>query len=79
MLEPLTPAGGQDVIFPVSNPWSERGNHISILRGSLAPDGAVVMGVDARVTLTPPCIFCTEKDEWNVQGGVRMTLTSTPR
>ena len=41
---------GQDVVFPVSNPWSEKGNHISILRGSLAPEGAVIKlsGKDIR-------------------------------
>ena len=28
---------GQDVLFPVSAPWADKGNHISVLRGSLSP------------------------------------------
>ena len=65
MLEPLShrPAG-QDVIFPVSNPWSERGNHISILRGSLAPDGAVIKlsGKDIRTFRGPAKVFNSERE-----------------
>ena len=32
--------------------------------------------VDVEVVLTPPCIFCIENHEWNIQGAVRMTLIS---
>lgn len=32
----------QDVIFPVSKPYSGTGNHISVVTGSLAPSSAVV-------------------------------------
>ena len=31
-----------DILFPVKAPWASPGHHISILRGSLAPDGAVI-------------------------------------
>ena len=36
------------------------------------------LGIDVNVItcVTPPCIFCTENHEWNIQGGVRMTLAS---
>ena len=37
------------------------------------------LGVDAEVTLTPPCILCTENHCRNTQGGVRMTSTSGAR
>jgi hypothetical protein len=29
-----------------------------------------------NVTLTPPCISCMENREWNIQGGVRLAVTS---
>ena len=34
------------------------------------------VGVDVKVILTPPFIFCIDNPELNIQGGVRMTLTS---
>ena len=33
---------GQDIIFPISKPVSPAGNHILILKGSLAPGGSVI-------------------------------------
>ena len=61
---PGIPSGGQDVIFPVSNPWAENGNHISILRGSLAPDGAVIKlsGKDIRTFRGPAKVFNSERE-----------------
>ena len=35
------------------------------------------LGVDVKVILTQLCIFFMGNHEWNIQGGVRMTLTST--
>ena len=32
---------------------------------------------DVRAILTPPCVCCMENHEWNIQGGVRMTLLTT--
>ena len=34
------------------------------------------VGVVVKVILTPPFIFCIDNPELNIQGGVRMTLTS---
>lgn len=53
---------GQDVIFPISKPWSQSGNHISILKGSLAPDGAVIKlsGKDIRAFRGPAKVFNSE-------------------
>jgi len=34
--------GTQEVLLPVANPLSPAGNHILVLRGSLAPDSAVI-------------------------------------
>ena len=31
------------------------------------------------ILTTQPCIFCVEKHQWNIRGGVRMTLKSTPK
>ena len=57
---------GQDVVFPVSNPWSEKGNHISILRGSLAPEGAVIKlsGKDIRTFTGPAKVFNSEMETY---------------
>ena len=42
-LADVAPCGqGQDVIFPLSNPLAPAGRHIRVLRGSLAPGGAVL-------------------------------------
>ena len=55
----IPPAEEQDVLFPVKQPWSESGNHISVLRGSLAPGGAVIKlsGKDIR-TFKGPVSTC---------------------
>jgi hypothetical protein len=47
---------------------------------SLAPLIALVnIGLDVKAILTPPCIFHVWLSIQNIQGAIRMTLTSTPR
>ena len=33
--------------------------------------------MDVKVSMMQPCMCCIENHEWNTQGGVRVTLTST--
>jgi hypothetical protein len=40
---------------------------------------AAILALDVNVILTPACIFHSQFSVQNTQGGVRMTLTSTPR
>ena len=47
-------------------------------RGACSSSGAT-LAVDVKVILIPPCIFHHRFSIQNIQGGVRMTLTSTPR
>ena len=49
---PDIPTGGQDVIFPVSNPWAEHGNHISILRGTYSGEYTVL----CHTAIYPCCL-----------------------
>jgi hypothetical protein len=35
----------------------------------------VPIGVDVQVILAPPCMFCMENHQYNMQAGIRMTLT----
>ena len=54
-------------------------SHMHTVAGTLQRLRAVQfhhLGVDVKVIITPPCIFCMENHAWNTQGGVRMTLTS---
>lgn len=57
------PDASQTVIMPISNPLAEQGG-IAILRGSLAPEGAVVKiaGVELDVFEGPARVFDDEKD-----------------
>jgi dihydroxy-acid dehydratase len=57
---PLTP--GQEVIRPVSNPIKARG-HITIMRGNLAPDGAVakITGKEGERFRGPARVFEQEE------------------
>jgi dihydroxy-acid dehydratase len=57
----LTP--GQDVIHPLEKPIHDRG-HIQILRGSLAPDGAVakITGKEGEAFAGPARVFDSEED-----------------
>ncbi|MGF1668070.1 MAG: dihydroxy-acid dehydratase [Acidimicrobiia bacterium] len=62
-LEDYTFPTDQDVIRPVSNPLAAEGG-IAILRGSLAPEGAVVKvaGIDLDVFEGPARVFDGEQD-----------------
>lgn len=57
------PDASQTVIMPISNPLAEQGG-IAILRGSLAPEGAVVKiaGVELDVFEGPARVFDDEQD-----------------
>lgn len=52
----------QDVLWCVSKPWAPSGNHISVLRGSLAPEGAVIKlsGKTIRNFKGPAKVFDSE-------------------
>jgi dihydroxy-acid dehydratase len=54
---------GQEVILPIERPLKATG-HIQILRGSLAPDGAVakITGKEGEVFSGPACVFDCEED-----------------
>lgn len=56
-------ATGQDIIRPLDNPLKPTG-HIQILRGNLAPDGAVakITGKEGEVFTGPACVFDSEED-----------------
>jgi dihydroxy-acid dehydratase len=53
---------GQEVIFPIENPVSPRG-HLRILRGNLAPDGAVakITGKEGERFAGPAKVFDSEE------------------
>ena len=38
----LAPLETQDVIYSVAKPYAPAGMHISVLKGNLCPDGAVI-------------------------------------
>jgi dihydroxy-acid dehydratase len=54
---------GQEVILPIENPVSPRG-HLRILRGNLAPDGAVakITGKEGERFAGPAKVFDSEED-----------------
>ena len=60
---PSTPPTGQDVIHPIDQPLYPHG-HLNILRGNLAPEGAVAKttGLKARRIQGPARIFESEED-----------------
>ncbi|QJR13442.1 dihydroxy-acid dehydratase [Usitatibacter palustris] len=60
---PAEPRKDQDVIRPWSNPMYEHG-HLAILRGNLAPDGAVakITGLKNPVITGPARVFESEPD-----------------
>jgi len=57
----------QEVIFPVSKPFSAPGNHIMVLKGNLAPDSAVLKlsGKDIPSFTGPAQVFDTEKNAFD--------------
>src|SRR6185295_2342657 len=58
-----TPPPGQDVVRPLDKPLYKEG-HLSILRGNLAPDGAVakISGVKVPRISGPARVFDCEED-----------------
>jgi dihydroxy-acid dehydratase len=60
---PSTPPTGQDVVHPIDQPLYPHG-HLNILRGNLAPEGAVAKttGLKARRIQGPARIFESEED-----------------
>lgn len=53
----------QDVIYPITKPFAKAGNHIRILKGNLAPEGAVmkISGKELEVHNGPARVFNTEE------------------
>ena len=60
---PSTPPSGQDVVRPLDKPLYKEG-HLTILRGNLAPDGAVakISGVKVPRISGPARVFDCEED-----------------
>ncbi len=58
-----TPAAGEPVVMPVSRAIEPEGG-LAILRGSLAPDGAVIKsaGTTVKTHRGPACVFDREED-----------------
>ncbi len=59
---PSAPPSGQDVVVPIDKPIYERG-HLAILRGNLAPDGAVakISGLKTARMRGPARVFDSEE------------------
>ena len=59
---PSTPPEGQNVVLPLNNPKYEEG-HLAILRGNLAPEGAVakISGLKATKITGPARVFESEE------------------
>lgn len=78
-LADVAPCGqGQDVIFPISNPLAPAGRHIRVLRGSLAPGGAVLKasGKDLSTPFSGPArVFDGEDAAYNAVMAVRQGCT----
>ena len=54
----------QDVIYPMEKPYAPPGRHVVIMRGNVAPDGAVIKlsGKDLEVHRGPARVFDEESD-----------------
>jgi len=64
--------GKQDVLYPVSQPFSPAGNHITILEGTLAPESAVVKlsGKQLDSFTGPAQVYDSELESYNaIQAG----------
>jgi dihydroxy-acid dehydratase len=59
---PAAPPKGQDVIMPIDKPIYEQG-HLAVLRGSLAPEGAVakITGIKSSRITGPAKVFDSEE------------------
>lgn len=57
----------QDIIYPINKPLAKEGNHIRVLRGNIAPDGAVmkISGKELTQHLGPARVFHTEEAAMN--------------
>jgi len=73
----LAQLGAQDVVRPVSRPLAAPGNHISVLKGSLAPESAVLKlsgkTLERGVFRGPAQVFESEADTLQAirTGGIR--------
>lgn len=58
---------GQHVIRPLENPYAPAGNHIVVMHGNLAPEGAVIKlsGKELEIHRGPARIFESEEDALN--------------
>jgi len=56
--------GGQDILFPVDRPYAPPGRHITVVRGNLAPEGAVLKlsGKELDRHTGPARVFDREED-----------------
>ncbi|TFG60230.1 MAG: dihydroxy-acid dehydratase, partial [Deltaproteobacteria bacterium] len=59
-----TVPGGQDIFFPPERPYSPPGRHITVIRGNLAPEGAVLKlsGKELDHHTGPARVFEREED-----------------
>ena len=72
---PAAPGSDQDVIRPISNPVYEQG-HLAVLRGSLAPEGAVakISGISTRKMRGPARVY--EREEKALQAILNDEVTA---
>ncbi|MBW2415576.1 MAG: dihydroxy-acid dehydratase [Deltaproteobacteria bacterium] len=70
---PSVPPSGQDVVMPIDKPIYEQG-HLAILRGNLAPDGAVakISGLKTTHIRGPARVFDSEEDAMDAILGDRI-------
>lgn len=61
---PTTLPADQDVIYPIEKPYAPAGQHVVIMRGNLAPEGAVIKlsGKDLALHRGPARVFDCEND-----------------
>jgi len=61
----------QDVLFPVSTPFAEKGKHLTIVKGSLAPESAVVKLSGKQVTRFEGTAVCFDSESEAFEGVMR--------
>jgi dihydroxy-acid dehydratase len=64
LAEAPTVPGGQDIFFPPERPYAPPGRHITVIRGNLAPEGAVLKlsGKELTHHTGPARVFEREED-----------------
>jgi dihydroxy-acid dehydratase len=64
IVEAPTVPGGQDIFFPPERPYAPPGRHITVIRGNLAPEGAVLKlsGKELDHHTGPARVFEREED-----------------